>query len=62
MLILKEMVLCYLCKIVISKDVGVMCVLVEKEKKWSLMKEIFVECIGCKDWEEVEEVYEEYME
>lgn len=39
-----------------------MCALVEKEKKRSLMKEIFVERTGCKDWEEAEEVYEEYTE
>lgn len=29
----KEMALCYLRKIATSKDVGVMCALVEKEKK-----------------------------
>lgn len=58
----KEMALCYLRKIATSKDVGVMCALVEKEKKRSLMKEIFVERTGCKDWEEAEEVYEEYTE
>lgn len=58
----KEMALCYLRKIASSKDVGVMCALVEKEKKRSLMKEIFVERTGCKDWEEAEEVYEEYTE
>lgn len=44
----KEMALCYLRKIATSKDVGVMCALVERT--------------GCKDWEEAEEVYEEYTE
>lgn len=38
MLILKEVVLGYLCKIIISKNVGVICVLIEKEKKRSFMK------------------------